>query len=346
MSQLHEHPFYQNIRELIEQARRQTYRAVNSFMLQTYWNIGRLIIEEEQDGKARAIYGQKLIPTLSRQLTEDFGKGFNSRNLHYMCALYRNFPNLNAVRSELSWTHYRLLLKVQNEKARDFYILEAIENQWSTRQLDRQINSFYYERLLSSQNKKPVIQEAEQQSSTLQPEDLIKDPYVWEFLNLDPDKSFLEKELEKALIDKLQAFLLELGKGFSFVARQQRISTESKHFFIDLVFYNFYLKCFILIDLKVGELTHQDIGQMDMYVRYYEDQRKVEGDNPTIGIILCSEKDETVVKYSVLEESRQLFASRYMLYLPTEDELARELEREMAEIRLEKRLKSGSKEEE
>ncbi|MCB0596619.1 MAG: DUF1016 domain-containing protein [Lewinellaceae bacterium] len=339
MAELRTQKFYQNIRQLIEQARHRTYRVVNAAMLHTYWNIGRLIVEEEQEGSAKAVYGKNLIPSLSRQLTQDFGKGFNTTNLKYMRQFYLSFPKGHAVRDELTWTHYRLLLKVQNDNARDFYIAEAIENQWSTRQLERQVNSFYYERLLSSQNKRPVVEEAEDNNRKLQPEDFIKDPYVWEFLNLEPHKSFLEKELETALISKLQAFLLELGKGFSFVARQQRLSTESKHFYIDLVFYNFYLKCFVLIDLKIGELTHQDIGQMDMYVRYYEDNRKVEGDNPTIGIILCSEKDEAIVRYSVLEESRQLFASRYLTYLPTEEELARELEREVEEIRLEKRLK-------
>lgn len=339
MAELNTQKFYQNIRQLIEQNRRRTYRVINSAMLHTYWNIGRLIVEEEKEGSARAIYGKRLIPTLAKQLTMEFGKGFNSTNLHYMCQFYHTFPNVHAVRGELTWTHYRILLKVQNDRARDFYINEAIENQWSTRQLERQVNSFYYERLLSSQNKRPVIEEAEEHSRQLQPEDFIKDPYIWEFLNLEPDKSFLEKELEAALISKLQAFLLELGRGFSFVARQQRLSTESKHFYIDLVFYNFYLKCFVLIDLKIGELTHQDIGQMDMYVRYYEENRKVEGDNPTIGIILCSEKDETIVRYSVLEESRQLFASRYLTYLPTEEELAHELEREVEALRLEKQLR-------
>lgn len=340
MAELQTQKFYQDIRQLIEQNRHRAYKVVNAAMLHTYWNIGRVIVEEEKEGSARAIYGRRLIPTLAKQLTAEYGKGFNSTNLHYMCQFYQTFPNVHAVRGELTWTHYRLLLKVQNDHARNFYITEAIENQWSTRQLERQVNSFYYERLLSSQNKRPVIKEAEENSRKLQPEDFIKDPYVWEFLNLEPSKSFLEKELEAALISKLQAFLLELGRGFSFVARQQRLSTESKHFYIDLVFYNFYLKCFVLIDLKIGELTHQDIGQMDMYVRYYEDNRKVQGDNPTIGIILCSEKDETIVRYSVLEESRQLFASRYLTYLPTEEELARELEREVEELRLEKGLKA------
>lgn len=232
------------------------------------------------------------------------------------------------LRPELSWTHYRLLLKVSDTEAREFYVNEIIENNWSTRQLERQINSFYYKRILSSKNKKLVKKEAQKLTSPLEPSDIIKDPYVLEFLDLKENKTFLEKDLESELLDKLQEFLLELGKGFSFVARQQRISSETQHFYIDLVFYNYLLKCFVLIDLKVGKLTHQDIGQMDMYVRLYEDKIKPEGDNPTIGIILCSEKDETIVKYSVLEENRRLFASKYKLYLPTEEELKSELNKE------------------
>jgi len=236
---------------------------------------------------------------------------------------------------ELSWTHYRLLLKLENPKARNFYIQECIESNWSTRQLERQINSFYYERLLSSQNKQVVRDEAETNAVTLKPENIIKDPYIFEFLNLK-ENTFLEKDLEEALIGKLQTFLLELGKGFAFVAQQQRITADGEHFYVDLVFYNYLLKCFVLIDLKLGKLTHQDIGQMDFYVRYYENEVKTSTDNPTIGIILCSEKNETIIKYSILEESQQLFASKYKLYLPTEEELIQELESELLQLKLEK----------
>jgi predicted nuclease of restriction endonuclease-like (RecB) superfamily len=232
------------------------------------------------------------------------------------------------VRSNLSWTHYRSLIRVENPKARQFYLEEAIANGWGTRALDRQINSLYYERLLSSNDRKAVVNEMQEKTTDIQAEDVLKDPYILEFLQLKENRKYLESELEEALIDKLQEFLLELGKGFAFVARQKRISTETKHFRIDLVFYNYLLKCFVLIDLKVEELTHEDIGQMDMYVRLYEDKYKAPDDNPTIGLILCTYKDHTVAKYSVLNENKQLFASRYKLYLPSEEELRQELERE------------------
>lgn len=293
--------FYESIRQAIEQARQKVTTAINQAMVAAYWNIGRIIVEEEQAGKERAVYGDKLIPKLAERLSADFGKGFNQANLRNMRQFYLTFPIRHALRSELSWTHYRLLMRVANERAREFYIQETIDSQWSTRTLGRQINSFYYERLLASQDKKPVIKEAEDKALLIQPEDVIRDPYVLEFLQLKENKSYLEKELEAALMDKLQEFLLELGKGFSFVARQKRITTEGDHFYIDLVFYNYQLKCFVLIDLKVGKLTHKDIGQMDFYVRYWEDHFKPEGDNPTIGIILCSEKNEAIVRYSVLD---------------------------------------------
>jgi len=299
-------------------------------MLNAYWEIGRMIVEEEQNGKDRADYGKYLIKNLSVQLKQEFGKGFEERNLWFFKSFFLSFPILNALRSELTWTHYRLLTRVNNEKAKEFYINEAITGDWSTRTLERNINSFYYERLLSSKNNKEVT---ERQNNTKEPinhKDFIKDPYVLEFLNIPEMNYYLERDLESGLIEKLQKFLLELGKGFAFVARQQRISTETSHFYIDLVFYHYLLKCFVLIDLKVGKLTHQDIGQMDMYVRMYEDKMKNQGDNPTIGIILCSEKEEAVVKYSVLKDNERLFASTYKLYLPTEEELKAELEREVS----------------
>ena len=336
-------PLYLNIRTVLVEARRRTYQAVNSAMVDSYWHIGRMIVEEEQGGKDRAAYGKQILAYLSNRLTAEFGEGFHQTNLKYMRLVYHAFPIRHSLRDELTWTHYRLLSKIENEQARLFYRDESVTSQWSTRQLARQIHSFYYERLLSSQQKKELIADTNADNEPLRAEDLIKDPYVLEFLNLGNVPKFSEKELETALIDKLQAFLLELGKGFAFVGRQKRIPTENKNFYIDLVFYNILLKCYVLIDLKLGELTHSDIGQMDMYVRYFEDKIRNSDDNPTIGIILCSEKDEAVVKYSVLEDNRQLFASKYKLYLPTEEELARELKREIAEMQMESHLSALNK---
>ena len=261
-------------------------------------------------------------------MTQDFGKGFTVTNLKYMRQFYLMFPNGHALRDELSWTHYRLLIKVENDNAREFYMQEAVKSQWSTRQLERQINSFFYERLLSSKNKEQVAKEIQTLELAKKPEDVIRDPYVLEFLGLTPNDDFYESDLEQALITHLQKFLLELGRGFSFVARQKRITFDGRHFRIDLVFYNYILKCFILIDLKVGDLTHQDLGQMQMYVHYYERELMNEGDNPPIGIVLCADKSESVVKYTLPENETQIFASKYKLYLPSEEELLRELNQE------------------
>lgn len=329
---------YNQISKILEDARLSTYRQINTTMIKAYWLIGQQIVEEEQDGKNRAEYGSNLIEYLSKKLTTEFGKSYSQRNLFYMKQFYFAFPKVNALRSELTWTHYRLLLKVQNEKARIFYLNEAVENQWSTRTLERNVNSFYYERLLSSQQKEAVIEEAEDNKIMEKAEDIIKDPYVLEFLQLKENSRYLESELEQELINTLEEFLLELGKGFSFVARQRRISAEGEHFYIDLVFYNFILKCFVLIDLKIGKLTHQDIGQMDFYVKLWEEKFTTKGDNPTLGIILCSAKNNTIVKYSMLNESRQLFASKYLLYLPTEAELSRELNFEKNRLEIERKL--------
>ncbi len=338
--------FYQTVADILHAARANAYRAVNFAMVEAYWNVGRMIVEEEQQGKERAEYGAALIKNLSIRLSGEFGKGFTESNLWNFRQFYLAFPaqdprnqKLYALRRELTWTHYRLLMRVGKPDARAWYLKEAADQNWSTRTLERQINSLYYERLLMSRDKAAVAEEMQQKTAPLAPtpQDFIKDPYVLEFLGIPDAHEFREAELEQAIIGKLQAFMLELGKGFAFVARQQRISTETKDFFVDLVFYNYILKCFVLVDLKTGELTHQDIGQMDMYVRLFEDAVKGADDNPTVGIILCTEKDHTMVKYSVLNENRQLFASKYMLYLPTEEALCEELERERSLVVREQR---------
>ena len=313
----------------IEQARGQLRQAVNSIMVQSYWEIGRLIVEDEQQGESRAEYGKQQLQQLSQQLTERLGKGFDITNLRKMRTFYQAFPIRDALRLELSWTHYRTLLRIDNPQARDWYLHEAITQSWSARALERQIGTLYYERLLASQDKALVEQEAQSNTQSLAEtaKDYLRDPYILDFLNLQ-DKTYQESELEQAIISNLQQFLLELGKGFAFVERQQRIRFDDEDFYIDLVFYNFKLKCFLLVDLKLGKLKHQDVGQMDTYVRLYDEQRKGSDDNPTIGLVLCSEKSEAVVKYSVLADQKQLFAARYLPYLPTEAELKRELERE------------------
>ncbi len=332
-------PLLGTLRQLISDARSRALRAVDVIQVQTYWQVGRHIVEFEQEGAARAAYGKRLLPLLAERLTQEFGKGFDERNLRHMRAFFQAFPIWDAVRSELSWTHYRLLTRVDKAEARHWYMTEAAIQNWSTRALERQIGTLFYERLLLSQDKAAVAAEAGHKLAGLakleqSPRAFVRDPVMLEFLGLPGSGALLEAGLEQGLMDKLQAFLLELGKGFAFVARQQRISTESKDFYIDLVFYNYLLKCFVLIDLKTTELTHQDIGQMDMYVRMYDDLKRGEGDNPTVGILLCESKDQSVVRYSVLNGSEQLFASRYKLVLPSEEELRAELTREAEMIRL------------
>lgn len=319
--------FYTRIREILAAARHKVFSAANFAMVEAYWNIGKSIVEK-QGGETRAEYGMKLLSELSAQLTADFGKGFTVTNLQNIRLFYLTFPNSYALRTELSWTHYRLLMRVENEQARQFYLDECVKSVWSTRQLERQITSFFYERLLSSQNKSEVAAEIQSLAPARTPEDVIRDPYVLEFLGLEPTASFFENDLEQALIDHLQKFLLELGRGFSFVARQKRFTFEGRHFHIDLVFYNYLLKCFVLIDLKLGDLTHQDLGQMQMYVNYYTREMMNEGDSPPIGIVLCADKSDSVVKYTLPEDNTQIFASKYKLYLPTEEELRMELQRE------------------
>lgn len=327
--------FYNEIRTILLSARNKVYQTANIAMVEAYWNIGKSIIEE-QGGSEKAEYGAGLLKELSKQMTHDFGKGFTVANLKNMRQFYLTFPNGYALRSELSWTHYRLLMRVENENARDFYMQEAVKSQWSTRQLERQINTFFYERLLSSKNKEKVAAEIQTSEAAKTPEDIIRDPYVLEFLGLSPNDDFYESDLEQALITHLQKFLLELGRGFSFVARQKRITFDGRHFWIDLVFYNYILKCFVLIDLKVGDLTHQDLGQMQMYVHYYERELMNEGDNSPIGIVLCADKSESVVRFTLPENETQIFASKYKLYLPSEEELLQELRREYRALENEK----------
>jgi predicted nuclease of restriction endonuclease-like (RecB) superfamily len=303
---------FSTIKEIIIQSRLRVFRTANSALLESYWQIGKLIVDDEQQGKLRADYGKATLKTLSKQLTLEFGKGFDDRNLNNMRSFYIAFPIRYALRTELSWTHYRLLSRLDSEEKRNFYITESIASNWNSRELQRQINSLSFDRSLvsnSKENTKPNIK------------DYIKDPYIFEFLGLNPDQKNSEKTLESAIINHIQQFLLEFGKGFAFVARQQHIVTDTSDFFIDLVFYNYILKCFVIIDLKTTQLSHQDIGQIDMYVRMYDDLKRNDGDNPTIGLLLCTEKDETIVKYSVLNDKNQLFASKYLLYLPKEEEL-------------------------
>ena len=322
--------FYERIKDILEGARSNVYRTANKAMLQAYWNIGKEIVVEEQKGKDRADYGDYLIKNLSVKLTRTFGKGFTTSNLKYMRQFYQTFEKGHALRDQLTWTHYRMLMKVQEKNAREFYIEEAIEGNWSTRQLERQINSFYYNRIILSgeEHRQTIKRDAESEISIVKLSHIIKDPFVLEFLNVKENEKLLETQLELALIEKLQQFLLELGNGFAFVGRQYRITADNDHFYIDLVFYNYILKCFLLLDLKTEKLSPQDIGQMDFYVRFFEDRIKQPSDKPTMGLILCTDKNETIVKYSILNEGRQIFASKYKLYLPNEEFLKEEINRE------------------
>jgi len=319
---------YEAIRAALTEARTKVVVAVNTAMVGVYWEIGRQIAEAVGE---RAEYGRNLLKYLSERLTGEFGKGFTERNLRAMRQFHEAFPIRHTLRAELTWSHYRLLMRVEEAGRREFYLTESADSGWTSRQLERQINSFFYERLLATQTsgKESVRNEIYQLEPQRDPAYIIKDPYVLEFLDLKENRDYHESELEQSLIDKLQEFLLELGKGFSFVARQKRITTDhSEHYYIDLVFYNFILKCFVVIDLKTGKLTYQDIGQIDFYVRLFDDKVKQPDDNPTIGIILCADKSESMVKYSVLADKENLFASKYRLYLPTEEELKAELRRE------------------
>ncbi len=327
---------YVQIRGILDTARQHSYRAVNFAMIEAYWQIGRQIVEHEQAGENRAAYGQRILIELSRKLGNEFGKGFTAGNLRNFRQFYQTFSHeeiCDALRSNLTWTHYRQLMRIEDTVARSWYLNEAASQGWSARALDRQISTLFYERLLSSQDQAAVRTEAGsliEQYAPSDPRDFIRDPYILEFIGAQPGATLYEKELETGLIEQLQTFLLELGKGFAFVARQKQLRVEADNFFVDLVFYNYLLKCFLLVDLKVGKLTHQDVGQMDMYVRVFEEQYRGEGDNPTLGLILCSERNEAVAKYSLLADSQQLFSSRYRAFLPTEAQLQAELQRDRA----------------
>ena len=325
--------FLKEIKELIQDGQRSAAAAVNSAAVTTYWNIGKRIAEKELSGNNRAEYGKHIIELLSNGLTSDFGTNYSKRNLWYYRKLYEYFPNyeiVNACVHNLTWTHFRALLRVDDEDARIWYLKEASEEGWNTRTLDRNISTQYYYRLLQAPKKQAVIAEMKEKTAVIQKNsyELIKSPVIAEFLGFKNEDSFLESDLESSILTHIRDFLMEMGKGFAFVARQQHIVTDTEDYYIDLVFYNIELKCYVLIDLKMGKVTHQDVGQMDMYVRMYDDLKCKAGDNPTLGILLCAETSEDIAKYSVLHDNERLFLSKYLTYLPTKEQLKREIEKQ------------------
>ena len=363
-------PLYQRVREILESARAGVARSVNTSQVIANWLIGREIVEEEQNGKHRADYGKQVIEELSQRLLSDYGSGYSVQNLWLIRQFYLNYPRLlspakipHALRGEssshnklantgilyaprreswkpgqlnpnFSWTHYRILLRVDKPQARAFYEIEAFKNNWSARELERQKNSLLYERLALSRDKKGLMQLATKGQNVQRPADVFKDPVIMEFLGLPESPRLVETDLEQALINDLQSFLLELGKGFAFVARQERLTLDGDHFYIDLVFYHTVLKCYVIIDLKTGKLTHQDLGQLQLYVNFYDHERRTEGDNPTLGLILCADKNDAVVRYTLgPDQEKKIFASRYKLHLPTEAELKAEIRRELEVLR-------------
>ncbi|RZJ59991.1 MAG: DUF1016 domain-containing protein [Acidovorax sp.] len=358
-------PLYGRVCEILDAARAHVARTVNTTQVMANWLIGREMVEEEQRGKRRADYGRQLVVQLSAQLTAAYGKGWSAQSLFYMKQFYLAYPSLmekddflHAVRGEtsaiaklhaprgetapwtpgalhpnLAWTHYRTLLRVDRAEARAFYEIEAIRHAWSARELERQINTLLFDRLAKSRDKQGLMRLATEGQEVSQPIDVLKDPMVLEFLSLPESPRLVESRLEQALIDNLQTFLLELGKGFAFVSRQERITVDGDHFYIDLVFYHTVLKCYVLIDLKVGKLTHGDLGQLQFYVNYFDQERRTEGDNPTLGLILCPDKNDAVVKYTLGEQqARNIFASRYQFHVPTEEDLQQELRRELRQL--------------
>ena len=328
--------FLNQIKEIVSNARQRAIQSVNTERVLMYWQIGKLIFEEEQKGKDRATYGAFLIKSISNELQRELGSGFSVRQLEMNRQFYRIFPNTNALRSQLSWTHYRRLIRIENQNKRDYYIAEASKNNWSARQLERQINSQLFERLLLSNQVEDVLAVARQEKEPENPLEIIKDPMFLEFLDLRRETSYYEKDFETAIITHLQEFILELGNGFSFVARQKRIHIDGDEFFIDLVFYNRLLQCFVVIELKNKKITHQDLGQLQMYVNYYDRFEKQESENPTIGILLCTDKNDAMVKISLPKENKTIIASKYKLYLPSEKQLIDEVLKEVKRIDTEK----------
>jgi predicted nuclease of restriction endonuclease-like (RecB) superfamily len=323
------HSIIPDIKAIIATAQDKAIRAVDTERTLMYWNIGKRIFEDEQQGKDRAEYGTYLIKFLSEQLQPEYGSGYSVRQMHWYRQFYRTFPIVSALRTQLSWTQYKLLLSVDNKDKRAFYIAETVKNNWTVRQLERQINSSLYERLLLSNDKESVLAVAKNEKLPSDAKAIIKDPMYLEFMGLKREASYYEKDLEQAIITHLQDFLLEIGNGFSFVARQKRIHIEGDEFFVDLVFYNRLLQCFVIIEIKTTKLTHQDIGQLQMYVNYYDRIEKLPTENSTIGILLCADKNDAVVKFTLPENAKNIIASQYKLYLPTEQQLLEEVNKEL-----------------
>lgn len=322
-----------DVQSLIVNAQEKAIRAVDTQRVMLYWNIGQRIYEELQDGKDRADYGKQILKTLSSDLEPMFGSGYSVRQLELMRQFYKVFSNTNTLHSQLNWSQYKLLVRIEDSDKREFYIAESTKNNWSSRALERQINASLYERLLISNDKKSVLEVAKDEKHPILATEIIKDPMVLEFLGLEQKSSYYEKDLEQGIISNLQDFLLELGNGFSFVSRQKRIHIDGDDFFIDLVFYNRLLQCFVIFEIKTHKLTHQDVGQLQMYVNYYDRNEKQEFENPTIGVLLCADKNDTVVKYTLPDDNKTILASKYQLYLPSEKELIEELHRELDEIK-------------
>ena len=326
--------FLSEIKGIIQQARTNAVRSVDFCRVQMYWTLGKRIFEEEQDGKERADYGAYLLKNLSKELVPEFGSGFSYRQLAFCRQFYKTYPIVNALRSQFNWTQYRLLIQIDNPDKREYYELEAMNNCWTARELERQINSGLYERLLLSNDKEAVLAVARRERIPETPLEIIKDPMVLEFLGLKKEAAYYEKDLEQALITHLQDFLLELGNGFSFVARQKRLLLEDDEFFADLIFYNRLLRCFVVIELKTRKITHEDIGQLQMYVNYYDREEKLPEENPTIGILLCADKNNMVVRYSLPENNTTILSRKYQIYLPSEEQLVKTLKQELEERRL------------
>ena len=333
--------FIAEIKEIIAQSRERAIRSVDFQRVLMYWHIGKSIFEEEQHGKERADYGDYLIKNLAEELEPEYGSGFSYRQLYFCLQFYQTFPIVNALRSQLNWSQYRLLLRIENQDKREYYLLEAVNNSWTGRELERQINSGLYERLLLSNNKEAVLSVARKEKIPEEPQEIIKDPMVLEFLGLERKAKYYERDLETAIINHLQTFLLELGNGFSFVARQKRILLEDDEFFVDLVFYNRLLRCFVIIEIKTQKLTHQDLGQLQMYVNYYDRTEKLPEENPSIGILLCADKNNTVVKFALPEDNKTILTSQYQLYLPTEKQLISEVKKDLIRYCMGKKLDSG-----